>query len=89
MMGCNDKMYKIIAGDTHKVYTIPLVNSPVLYNTLREGDLITITKILQTPNGVFGKLSHQTLNALYFESPVGYVLLSSGNENYFQEVTPF
>ena len=89
MMGCNDKMYKIIAGGEHKVYAIPVVNGPIHYNTLREGDLITITEILQTPHGVFGKLSQQTLDALYFESSIGYVLLSSGNENCFQEVTPF
>ena len=84
MMGYNDKLFKEIAGNDHKVYTTPSVNGPVLSNTLRPGDVITITNIVNTPYGVFGKLSHQTLNALYFESSVGYVLLSSNSTEYFQ-----
>ena len=87
-MGRNDKMFKEVAGNEHKVYTLPSVNGPVLGNTLRPGDVITITNIVNTPYGVFGKLSHQTLNALYFDSSIGYVLLSSNDAKYFQEINP-
>ena len=88
-MSRNDKMFKEVAGREHKVYTSASVNGPVLANNLRQGDVIIITNTVNTPDGIFGKLSHQTLSALYFESSVGYVLLSSHDEDYFQVVHQF
>lgn len=67
------------------VYSNPSTSYPRCNKYIEPGEKVVISGTIQTPQGMFGILSHQTLKCCCVENPFGFVLLSSDTVKYFNQ----